>query len=85
MLRFKAMVAPSKTDLATAVLDRFRHSKSNDLIYASLFLLHEIENADVAMLDLNKLSKKQLEKEREHKKELSDLKSAELAISPRPP
>lgn len=50
-----------------------------------LFLPHEMEeNADIARPDLNELSDKeyeQLEEEKEHKKELSKLKSAEPAIS----
>jgi hypothetical protein len=42
------------------------------------------KNGDMARLDMNELSDKeyeQLEKEKEHKKELSNLKSAEPAIS----
>jgi hypothetical protein len=42
------------------------------------------ENADIARLELNELSDKeyeQLKKEKQHKKELSNLKSAEPAIS----
>jgi hypothetical protein len=50
-----------------------------------LILPHEMkENASIARLNLNELSDeeyKQLEKERKHKKELSDLKSVKPAIS----